>query len=45
MDLLVAIGTSAAYFYSVAATFVPSLLMEPVFYETAALLLTFVLLG
>src|SRR5450756_1178014 len=45
MDTLIAIGTSAAYFYSVAATFVPALRMEPVFYETAALLLTFVLLG
>jgi P-type Cu+ transporter len=45
MDLLVAIGTSAAYFYSVAATFVPALGAEPVFYETSALLITFVLLG
>ncbi len=45
MDTLIAIGTSAAFFYSVAATFVPSLLMEPVFYETSALLITFVLLG
>ena len=45
MDLLVAIGTSAAYFYSVAATFVPAVEMEPVFYETSALLITFVLLG
>ena len=45
MDLLVAIGTSAAYFYSVAATFVPALRFEPAFYETSALLITFVLLG
>ncbi len=45
MDLLVAIGTSAAYFYSVAATFVPAVEMEPAFYETSALLITFVLLG
>jgi len=45
MDTLIAIGTSAAYFYSVAATFVPALAMEPVFYETAALLITFVILG
>jgi len=45
MDTLIAIGTSAAYFYSVAATFVPSLESQPVFYETAALLITFVLLG
>jgi len=45
MDTLIAIGTSAAYFYSLAATFVPSLESQPVFYETAALLITFVLLG
>ena len=45
MDTLIAIGTSAAYFYSVAATFVPALQAEPVFFETAALLLTFVILG
>lgn len=45
MDTLIAVGTSAAYFYSLAATFVPSLMMEPVFYETSALLITFVLLG
>ena len=45
MDLLVAIGTSAAYFYSLAATFVPAVEMEPAFYETSALLITFVLLG
>jgi Cu+-exporting ATPase len=45
MDTLIAIGTSAAYFYSLAATFIPSLQMEPVFYETAALLIAFVLLG
>jgi Cu+-exporting ATPase len=45
MDTLIAIGTSAAYLYSVAATFVPALAMEPVFYETSALLITFVILG
>jgi Cu+-exporting ATPase len=45
MDLLIVIGTSAAYFYSVAATIVPALAEEPVFYETSALLITFVLLG
>jgi Cu+-exporting ATPase len=45
MDTLIAIGTSAAYFYSVAATFVPSLSGQPVFFETASLLITFVLLG
>ncbi len=45
MDTLIAVGTSAAFFYSVAATFVPALYMEPVFYETSALLITFVVLG
>ncbi len=45
MDTLIAIGTSAAYFYSLAATVVPTLAEEPVFYETSALLITFVLLG
>ncbi len=45
MDSLIAIGTSAAYFFSVATTFVPALQMEPVFFETSALLITFVLLG
>jgi Cu+-exporting ATPase len=45
MDTLIAIGTSAAYFYSVAATFIPSLQAEPVFFETAGLLITFVILG
>jgi len=42
MDLLIALGTSAAYFYSLAATF---FIKGEVFYETAALLVTFVLLG
>lgn len=45
MDTLIAVGTSAAYFYSVAATFIRSLQSQPIFYETAALLITFVLLG
>jgi Cu+-exporting ATPase len=45
MDTLIAIGTTAAYAYSVAATFVPALASEPVFFETSALLITFVLLG
>jgi Cu+-exporting ATPase len=44
MDTLIAVGTSAAYFYSVAATF---FIAEAggVYYETSALLITFVLLG
>jgi Cu+-exporting ATPase len=43
MDTLIAIGTTAAYLYSVAATF--WLHDQPVFFETSALLITFVLLG
>lgn len=42
MDTLIAIGTSAAYFYSLASTY---LLDGEVFYETSSLLITFVLLG
>lgn len=42
MDTLVAVGTSAAYFYSLATTFFVS---GEVFYETSALLITFILLG
>jgi len=42
MNVLVAIGTSAAYFYSVVATF---FIKGEVYYETAALLITFILLG
>ncbi|MBI5077710.1 copper-translocating P-type ATPase [Candidatus Falkowbacteria bacterium] len=42
MDTLIAIGTSAAYFYSVASTFI---LRGEIFYETSALLITFVVLG
>jgi Cu+-exporting ATPase len=45
MDTLIAIGTSAAYFYSVAATFIPIFAEEPVFYETSSLLITFVIVG
>lgn len=42
MDTLIAVGTSAAYFYSLATTY---LIKGEVFYETAALLITFVMLG
>jgi len=42
MDSLIAIGTSAAYFYSLASTFV---MQGEVFYETSSLLTTFVILG
>ncbi len=43
MDTLIVLGTSAAYFYSVAATFF--LAGYVAFYDTAALLLTFIILG
>ncbi len=42
MDVLVALGTSAAYFYSVANTFLVS---GPLYYETAAVLLALIILG
>ncbi len=48
MDSLIAIGTSAAYFYSLAVTiltFIKGEMVGEVFFETAALLITFVLLG
>jgi Cu+-exporting ATPase len=48
MDLLIAIGTSAAYFFSVFSViyplFVPSF-EGAIFFETSALLITFVVLG
>lgn len=43
MDTLVMLGTSVAYFYSVAATFLLSGYMP--FYDTSAMLITFILLG
>jgi Cu+-exporting ATPase len=45
MDTLVAVGTSAAYGYSVATTFLPSLRLQGAYFETSAVLITFVLLG
>jgi Cu+-exporting ATPase len=42
MDTLIMVGTSAAYFYSVAATF---LLPGMTFFDSAAMLITFILLG
>lgn len=42
MDSLIAIGTTAAYFYSVLSTFIFD---GEIFYETSSLLITFVLLG
>ena len=50
MDTLIALGTSAAYFYSVFATLYPNFfinqgLMPEVYYETAAVVITLILLG
>jgi len=42
MDTLIAVGTSAAYLYSLATTY---LIEGEVFFETSALLITFVVLG
>ncbi|TET53558.1 MAG: heavy metal translocating P-type ATPase, partial [Actinobacteria bacterium] len=50
MDTLIAMGTSAAYFFSVIATFFPELftsrgLEVTVYYDTAALIIALILLG
>ncbi|MGO8763395.1 MAG: heavy metal translocating P-type ATPase [Desulfobaccales bacterium] len=50
MDTLVALGTSAAYFYSAWVTFFPDAVAaaghEPaVYYDTAVMIITFILLG
>ena len=42
MDVLVAMGSSAAYFYSVATTF---WLDGPAYYDTAAVIITLIILG
>ena len=50
MDTLIALGTSAAFFYSVFATIFPDFfidrgLMPEVYYETAAVVISLILLG
>ncbi len=50
MNSLIALGTSAAYFYSVLATFFPNFftsqgLEPPVYYESSAVIITLILLG
>ncbi|MBD2681893.1 MULTISPECIES: heavy metal translocating P-type ATPase [Nostoc] len=50
MDTLIALGTSAAYLYSLFATLFPDFfiaqgLMPDVYYETAAIVITLILLG
>lgn len=45
MDLLIAIGTTAAWIYSTIITFLPSIFPEGVYFDTAAVIITLVLLG
>ncbi|HET6399712.1 MAG TPA: heavy metal translocating P-type ATPase [Candidatus Thermoplasmatota archaeon] len=45
MDTLVATGTGAAFLFSLAATFIPSFPAEGTYYETAAVIVTLILLG
>ncbi|MBC6434568.1 copper-translocating P-type ATPase [Nostoc sp. HG1] len=50
MDTLIALGTSAAYFYSLFVTIFPGVLIDQgltpsVYYETAAIVITLILLG
>jgi len=50
MDTLIAVGTSAAYLYSTAATFFPSFFIQAgikpdVYFDTAAVILTLIILG
>jgi Cu+-exporting ATPase len=46
MDTLIAIGTSAAYFYSAIVTFLPGFFpFESVYFETAAIIITLILIG
>jgi len=50
MNTLIAIGTSAAYFYSVMVTFVPSIfaaegLVSEVYFDTAGVIIVLILLG
>jgi len=45
MDSLIAIGTSAAYVYSILVTFIPDVFKGGVYYDTAAIIITFILLG
>jgi Cu+-exporting ATPase len=44
MDTLIALGTSAAYFYSTAVLFIPGL-GEMVYFETSSTIIAFIILG
>ncbi len=45
MDTLIAVGTSAAYIYSVLVTFFPSTFSGKIYYDTAAIIIAFIILG
>jgi len=45
MDTLIAIGTSAAYFYSLFVVIFPDVLGMETYFETSAVLITFIILG
>ncbi|MBI4452236.1 heavy metal translocating P-type ATPase [Candidatus Woesearchaeota archaeon] len=45
MDTLIAVGTGAAYIYSLLATFFPKMFTGSVYYDTSAIIITFILLG
>ena len=45
MDTLIVIGTTAAYIYSVLTTFLSSIFGEAAYYDTAAIIITFIMLG
>lgn len=45
MDTLIAVGTSAAYVYSALVTFFPSTFSGKIYYDTSAIIITFILLG
>src|SRR3989344_4485884 len=45
MDTLIAVGTSAAYIYSLLVTFFPKKFTGGIYYDTAAIIITFILLG
>lgn len=45
MDSLIVVGTSAAYFYSLIATISPSVFGSSTYFDTASVIITFILLG
>ncbi len=45
MDALIALGTSSAYIYSLLATFFQQIFTGGTYYDTSALIITFILLG